>query len=127
MGTSSTGGGGASTFGQFQQIVSPGIIVSLSCFAQDTILDDFQTYASIGVTTSTTITQGRRVILASGYIRLEHGLSWTGFYPLHDGDLIFMHLRGNLNPVFHLVERRLTADTQIIPGVTLASILSAIK
>jgi hypothetical protein len=127
MGTSSTGGGGASGQAEFTQPTAPGILVSLACFALEPHPLAFQTYAQIGIKTDIGALDGRRIQLASGYIREEEGITWTGFYPIHDGDLIYMFLRGNLDPLIQLVERKLTADTTIIPGITLAKLLTAIK
>lgn len=125
MGTSTTGGGGASSFGEFTQIVSPGILIALSCFAVPELEENFRTYAVIGVKTPDERLSGRLVQLAAGYIREEQALTWTGFYPLQSGDEIYMFLRGNLNPVFSLVDRRLTAETTLISGVTLGQLLRA--
>jgi len=123
MGTSSTGGGGGSGQAEFSQPTAPGILVSLACFALEPQPTAFQTYAEIGIKTNIKALDGRRIQLATGYIREEQGITWTGFYPIHDGDLIYMFLRGNLNPVIQLIDRKLTADTTIIPGITLAKLL----
>lgn len=125
MAVSTPGGSGSATFGEFLTVVSPGILVSLSLFTPNDLAKNFRTYAAIGVKSTDALLQSRRVQLAAGYIREEQGLSWTGFYPLHSGDFIYMFLRGDLDPVFELIERRLTADTTIIPGVTLGQLLRA--
>lgn len=127
MGTSTTGGGGASSAVEITQIVSPGILVSLSLFTAADLDENFQSFASIGVKIPTARHEDRRVELTQGYLKEESGLTWTGFYPLHAGDSIFAWIRGNVNPIFHLVDRRLTANTLIIQGVELGDILTAIK
>lgn len=125
MAVSTPGGTGFNTQGEFLTVVSPGILVSLSLFTPADLEQSFQTYAEIGVKSTDKRLQSRRVQLATGYLREEQGLTWTGFYPLHTGDFIYMFLRGNLDPVFELIDRRLTSETTIIPGVTLADLLRA--
>lgn len=127
MGTSSAGGGGAASAVEITQVVSPGILVSLSLFTAADLDENFQAYCSIGIKIPTARHEDRRVELTQGYIKEESGLTWTGFYPLHSGDSIFAWIRGNIDPIYHLVDRRLTANTQIIQGVELGELLRALK
>jgi hypothetical protein len=125
MSTGTTGGGGTATFGEFTQPASPGILLALSCFCNPPHEHNFQTFVSIGVKVSDARLDGRNVELASGYIREEQGITWTGLYPLKSGDLIYMFLRGNLNPIFQLVDKRLTPDTQLWKDMTIAQLFRA--
>jgi len=108
---------------EITQQISPGILVSLSLFNDTTVLEDFTTWAAIGIKQDQAAFGGRRVQLTAGYVRRESGLTWTGFYPLHSGDRLYASIRGNLNGNLNLADRRLTAETELIPGVTLGTVL----
>jgi hypothetical protein len=115
---------GGSTIGvELSQEIQPGILVALSAFEQDPSDIQFDVFVAIGIKSQTQQLNGRRVQLAEGYLRQQAGITWTGFYPIATGDRMYMFIKGISTSPIELSERRLTAETQIIPGVTLAQLL----
>ena len=101
----------------------PGILVGLSAFLQPPADQEFQVFVAIGVKSSDGAYNSRRVQLASGYLRQQFGVTWTGFYPLASGDLYYLFVKGISSSPVELSDRRLTPETQILPGVTLRELL----
>lgn len=108
------------------QSIAPGILIALACFQLPSSDVQFQVFVDIGLMADTQDVSGRRLQLASGYIRQQQGVTWTGQMIIHPGDRIYMIIRGlSLAPV-ELIERRLTPEAQIIPGVTLRNLLEGV-
>jgi hypothetical protein len=108
---------------EYSQEIQPGILVSLGAFQQPPTTIPLQVFVTIGIKSQTTAYDGRRVALASGYTDQQTGVTWTGFYPIATGDRMYMLVQGISETPIELTERRLTAETQIIPGLTLAQLL----
>ena len=110
---------------EVSQELAPGILVALSAFLLPTANAQFFVFVDIGIKTDVQDNSGRRVSLANGYLRQQQGITWTGLYPIASGDRMYMLIRGITNTPIQLMERRLTPDTLLIPGVRLDSILRA--
>jgi hypothetical protein len=111
---------------EYSQELAPGILVSLAAFQQPPTTIPLQVWVAIGVKSQETSLDARRVQLAEGYTDQATGVTWTGIYPIASGDRMYMLIKGISETPLELTERRLTGETQIIPGVTLAQLLKTI-
>ncbi len=108
------------------QSIAPGILIALACFQLPPSDTQFQVFVDIGLMADTQDVSGRRLQLASGYLRQQSGITWTGAMIIHPGDRIYMIIRGISTSPVELIERRLTPEAQIIPGVTLRNLLEGV-
>jgi len=104
---SSPGGGGFGFYSDFL-ILDPGVLINVSGFTDATYLQATCTWCEIGIAAAPFSNATRHTCLIAAYITNESPLHWDGFYPIPDNSLLYLKVRGNLNPIINIFEHRLT-------------------
>jgi len=117
----STGGGGFGAASITYEI-APGILQAVDVFTESDLFGAFETFVAVHVNLGGNDDDNRQYFLTSGYITKFAGLHYEGFVELPPNSILYVHIRGNIDPVIRVVDHRL----QRPPGKELIQIAKSI-